>query len=135
MGGEGSGVSGYKKLQFKAQRINVIFYTLALLGENVYRLAKTIVDANNNGLMSQLSLLMQVSESNETDRNLKKRLVKGATVLAASLSAARESDSKLQLTPKPNDIQQKINNQTGLVMSFCLNTVSLKELGNVKSMT
>ena len=54
----------------------------------------------------------------------------------ASLSAARESISseKLQLTSEPNFVQQKLNDHTGLVMNFCLNIVSLKELSNLKNM-
>lgn len=49
-------MTDYKKLQFKAQRINVLFYTLALIGENLYDQAKVIV--KDKDLMSRVSLLM-----------------------------------------------------------------------------
>ena len=35
---------------------------------------------------------------------------------------------------KPNKVQEKLRNYSGLVMNFCLNVVSLKELSNVKNM-
>lgn len=148
---DGEGFTDYKKLQFKAQRINVLFYTLALIGENIFERAEEIV--MDKSLMNKVSLLMQVSESSgsELDRNLQKRLVKGATVLVASLSATRKqeepknqeeakkqdetSNIKLELIQKPNSIQEAMNKQTGLVTNFCLTVVSMKELGNNRSMT
>ena len=121
-------------LKFKAQRITLLFFTLALICENYYSSALTLV--NNKSLMSQLALLMQVSEGNERDKNLKRRMVKGAAVLAASISSVQENNdpTKLQLIQKANEIQNKLNDQTGLVMNFCLNLVSLKEQTNVKCM-
>ena len=49
---------------------------------------------------------MQVSEGNERDKNLKRRMVKGAAVLAASISSVSKEDDpkKLQLIQKPNEI-------------------------------
>ena len=49
---------------------------------------------------------MQVSETNELDRNFKKRLVKGASVLIASITSVRKQDdpNKLELIQRPNEI-------------------------------
>ena len=79
---------------------------------------------------------MQVSEEKTRDQSYKKRLVKGACLLVASMSSVRESDDPeiLQLIQRPNYIQAKMKDHPGLVRNFCLNLKSLKEHGNVKCM-
>ena len=56
--------------------------------------------------MNLLATLMQVSEEKNADGNLKRKLLKGAARLMASLSAAREDlgNEKLQLTQVPNAV-------------------------------
>ena len=84
-----------KKMIFHAQCINVLFYTLALICENNYDCAIAIV--SNKDLISTIGQLMQVSEEKQRDRNFKKRVVKGASLLVASLTSVRESDEPKNL--------------------------------------
>ena len=81
--------------------------------------------------MSKVGQLMQVQESyTEFDRQLSKRLVKGASVLVTSITSVRKvnSDGKANPSKTPNKIQHKIAKDSGLV----LNLVSLREVGNIK---
>lgn len=124
-----------RSLKFKEQLINLLFYTLALICENSYHYGDKLF--NNKELIGTVASLMQISEEKNNDnRNYKKRLVKGASLLMASLTSVHpeESSQKLQLVHKPNSIQQKILDHTGLVINFCLNLVSLKDLSNLKCM-
>ena len=121
-------------MNFFTSYINLLFFTLALLSENDYKVAEKITKQRD--VMNLLATLMQVSEEKNADGNLKRKLLKGAARLMASLSAAREDlgNEKLQLTQVPNAVQKRLKDHTGLVMNFCLNLVSLKELGNLKLM-
>ena len=71
----------------------MLFFTLALICENNFDCAYTLVDQSKD-LMNTVATLMQVSEEGKTqDRNERRRLVKGASVLVASLSAVREGSN------------------------------------------
>lgn len=75
---------------FHAQCINLISFTLALIVENNYKCAERLVE--NKDIITLLIQLMQISEEKDRDRNYKKRIVKGASLLVASMTSVRESD-------------------------------------------
>ena len=91
-------------MNFFTSYINLLFFTLALLSENDYKVADKITKQKD--VMNLLATLMQVSEEKNADGNLKRKLLKGAARLMASLSAAREDlgNEKLQLTQVPNAV-------------------------------
>ena len=119
-------------MHFTAQHINLLFFTLALIVENDFDCAKELV--NQKDLTNTIVQLMQVSEDKDRDRNYKKRLVKGASILVASLTSVRDADiGMLDLKQTPNYIQEKIGDHSSLVGNFCLN-LNHKDHNNVKCM-
>ena len=84
-----------KKNLFHAQCINLISFTLALIVENDYKCAVKLVD--NKEMTNLLVILMQITEEKDRDRNYKKRIVKGASLLVASMTSVRESDDPEKL--------------------------------------
>ena len=74
--------------RFKAQRINLLFFTLAMICENSYKFALTLVSQKD--VIDKIASFMQVSGEKSSDQTVHRRLVKGASVLVASLSGARE---------------------------------------------
>jgi len=90
------------EMNFFTSYINLLFFTLALLCENEFKIALKITKQRD--MMNLLATLMQVSEEKNQDGNLKRKLLKGASRLMASLSAAREDlgSVKLQLTQEAN---------------------------------
>ena len=55
-------------MNFYAQYINLLFFTLALIVENDYDRAIELVDEGNKDLINIIVQLMQVSEEKDHDR-------------------------------------------------------------------
>ena len=70
----------------------MLFYVVALICENNYNCAKEFIGQKQ--ILSMIANYMQVSEERDRDGdNYKKRLLKGAGFLVASLSSVRKSSS------------------------------------------
>ena len=55
-------------MNFYAQHINLLFFTLALIVENDYESARQLVNDANKDLISLIVQLMQVSEEKDRER-------------------------------------------------------------------
>ena len=95
-----------RMMNFHAQHINLLFFTLALIVENDYECARQLVNDNNKDLINIIVQLMQVSEEKDREKKHQRKLVKGACLLVASITSVREfKEDKLLMTQKPNAIQ------------------------------
>ena len=65
------------------------------------------------------------SEEYERDKVFRKRLLLGASNLFSSITASKNEDSNK--TMQINSVVKSLARETGLVATFCLNLVSLKD--------
>ena len=71
------------------------------------------------------------SEEFERDKFFRKRLLRGASILFASITASKSDESNKG--SQTNSVQNILAHESGLIATFCLNLVSLQDQMILKS--
>ena len=88
--GMGMNVDEKKKRQDLSQRIDFFLRVLALLCETYYEHTRQLVEQEN--ILAIVAPIMIDSEEYERDKFFRKRLLRGASILFASITASKNDD-------------------------------------------
>ena len=119
----GASAQRFKERKDLSQRISFVLMVLALLCETYYDYTKQICEKEK--IFEIIAPIMIDSEEYERDKVFRKRLLLGASNLFASITASKNEDSNK--TMQINSVVKSLARETGLVATFCLNLVSLKD--------
>ena len=102
--------------------IDFLMRVLALLCESYYAIARQLVLKDN--ILSLIAPIMTESEEYERQKQ-RKRLVRGVAILFASITASKSDQNDRGI--KNNSIHVMLAEETGLISTFFIKLVTLKD--------
>ena len=110
--------------------IDFLMRVLALLCESYYEIAKQLVLKDH--ILALIAPIMTESEEYERQKQ-RKRLVRGAAILFASITASRrDKQNQSERGDKSNKIHDSLARETGLISTFFIKLVTLKDQAILK---
>ena len=127
--GVGNNAERKKRQSMQVRRIDIFLRVLALLCETYYEHTKQLVEKEN--IFALVAPIMMDSEEYERDKYFRKRLLKGASILFASITASKSDE--FCKGKRVNSVHQALAMETGLVATFYIKLVTLQDEAILKS--